>query len=394
MSTPLGYPVVGPNASTGVTYGPQNVAMNPQIAAQIAAGMAPTLAGRSNAAPSQIDLSLGLAEGTTALLYPQLMPSYLSNIPGAGAGGASPLAGQTVQSMGWQGYVPASQQQYYNTPAAGPAGAAQASGGAGNAQLSSLMQELQSLMGGGALGAGGSAATSNPMAQFQSQLHSILGAMPAASTGLSSTAPGYTAPQLPSSFDTAGLDPSTVAGMNVFMKQYLPQIVGSTALQGLGQGAQAEAAANAGEQAFVPLVQADIANRQKQEALGLQGLGLQTSYGLGQEGLGLQGLQLQADVGQRQEALGLQGIQTALEGYGMQQQAGMDIANLGQQGFQNLLSLFTPAALPRDVSLQQSAASQNEIARLQNLVQQYVLGPLGGAVVPSLGQSVTSSGGK
>jgi hypothetical protein len=191
------------------------------------------------------------------------------------------------------------------------------------------------------------------------------------------------APQLPASFQNVGLDPNTVAGMNTFMQQYLPQVVSSQALSGLGAGAQAEAAANAAAQAFTPLSQADLQARQQQEALGLQGTQL-----------GLTAQQIQNQIQQQQQALNLQGIQTGLQGFGLQQQAGMNAANLGQQGFANLLSLFTPAALPRDVQLQQSSATENEIARLTNLAQNYILGPLSGAVIPTIGQTVTSSGGK
>jgi hypothetical protein len=108
----------------------------------------------------------------------------------------------------------------------------------------------------------------------------------------------------------------------------------------------------------VPLLQSDIANRQRQEALGLQGIGL------------------------------------GMQGYAMQQQAGQDVFNMGQQGYQNLLNAFTPAALPRDVQMQQSAANQNELARLQGIVESFILGPIGGSFVPLLGSTVSSSGGK
>jgi hypothetical protein len=128
-----------------------------------------------------------------------------------------------------------------------------------------------------------------------------------------------------------GQSPATLAAMQAFKTQQLPGILSGSSVAGLGQGAIAEAAAQASQQAYVPLVQQEMQQRMA-----------------------------------AQQALG----------------------NLGAQGYAQQVGLQGIAGMPRDIRNQRGQAGYQEVLRRQDLASNFLLGPFGKLTQP--GQTTTS----
>lgn len=137
--------------------------------------------------------------------------------------------------------------------------------------------------------------------------------------------------------------------MDAWRRGGLQETLQSSALQGLGAGGMAETVANAADREAM-----QIAAMQNQAAGSLAGLGAQ--------------------------------------GFGQQSQAAGSFAGLGQEGLGNLGSIFQASSLPREIEAQRGEAQTNEIARLQNWLQQISSAPFG-ALAGQTGSSQTINQG-
>lgn len=151
-----------------------------------------------------------------------------------------------------------------------------------------------------------------------------------------------------------GQSVATQAAMDAFRTQQLPQILQGSAVSGLGQGAIAEAAAQAAQQAYVPLAQQDIQNR------------MAAAQGLG--------------------ALGQQAIQNRMA-------AAQGLGNLGAQGYAQNVGLQGIVGMPRDIRNMAGQAGYNEQLRLQELASSFLLGPFGQLARPGSSQHTVNTGG-
>lgn len=151
-----------------------------------------------------------------------------------------------------------------------------------------------------------------------------------------------------------GQSVATQAAMDAFRTQQLPQILQGSAVSGLGQGAIAEAAAQATQQAYVPLAQQDIQNR------------MTAAQGLG--------------------ALGQQAIQNRMA-------AAQGIGNIGAQGYAQNVGLQGIVGIPREIRGQRGQAGYTEQLRLQDLASSFLLGPFGQLAQPGSTQRVVNTGG-
>jgi hypothetical protein len=133
-----------------------------------------------------------------------------------------------------------------------------------------------------------------------------------------------------------GQSPATQAAMAAFTQQQLPSILSGSAVAGLGQGAIAEAAANAAQQAYVPLVQQEMQNRMA---------------------------------------------------------APQAIGDLGAQGYAQQLGLQGVAALPREIRVQRQEARYNDLLRRQGRASNFLLGPFGRLTSPGQTQHTVNTGG-
>jgi hypothetical protein len=137
-----------------------------------------------------------------------------------------------------------------------------------------------------------------------------------------------------------GQSPATLAAMQAFKAQQLPSILSGSAVSGLGQGAIAEAAAQATQQAYVPLMQQEMQNR-----LAAQG----------------------------------------------------QLANLGAQGYAQQVGLQGIAGMPREIRDRRAQAVYQDILRQQNLATGMLLGPFGRLAQPGQtteSRTVNTGGGK
>lgn len=134
--------------------------------------------------------------------------------------------------------------------------------------------------------------------------------------------------------------PGTSPLFQQFLKQTMPQVLQQTGLQGLGQGAQAEAVSNAALGAALPIAQYD----------------LQSALSRGQFGLQAQ-----------------------------------------QQQFGELSQALGAAGLPRQITAQQYQAQYQERQRLQEFLQNILTAPFGalaGTGSKQVSTSQTAGGGK
>jgi hypothetical protein len=133
-----------------------------------------------------------------------------------------------------------------------------------------------------------------------------------------------------------GSSPATLAAMQAFRQQQLPSILQGSAVSGLGQGAIAEAAANASQQAYVPLVQQEMQNR------------------LSAEG---------------------------------------QLANLGAQGYAQQVGLQGIAGMPREIMDRRGQAVYQDLLRRQGLASNLMLDPFGRLSQPGQTSKVVNTGG-
>lgn len=133
-----------------------------------------------------------------------------------------------------------------------------------------------------------------------------------------------------------GQSAATQAAMEAFKTQQLPQILQGSAVAGLGQGAIAEAAAQAAQSAYVPLAQQDLANRMA---------------------------------------------------------AAQSIGNIGAQGYAQNVGLQGILGMPREIRGQRGQAGYTEQLRLQDLASSFLLGPFGQLAQPGSTQRVVNTGG-